>query len=185
MLATVADSLLSVAWHTRTRLTTCETSLSINAMENDMHSSLTIANRFWDLAQDARAQLTPMQMLKLVFLAHGWMLGLHGRPLIRDRIEAWKYGPVIPTLYHEIKAYRGSPIRSRLAAPRTDRISGDADDIISQVFEIYGDWSGPELSQLTHERDSPWDQVFDEVDWGQIIPTGVIRNYYEQLARSK
>ena len=37
-----------------------------------------------------------MQVLKLVYYCHAWMLGLYGRPLIRQPIEAWRYGPVVP-----------------------------------------------------------------------------------------
>lgn len=40
------------------------------------------------------------------------MLGLYGVPLIRDDVQAWKYGPVIPQVYHAgaVKDYRGRPV---------------------------------------------------------------------------
>jgi uncharacterized phage-associated protein len=57
----------------------------------------TVANRFLELAEAEGRSLTPLQLMKLVYIAHGWMLGIHQRPLIKDHIEAWKLGPVIPT----------------------------------------------------------------------------------------
>lgn len=147
-----------------------------------MLSSRTVANHLVRLAQNAGRSLTPMQVLKLVFLCHGWMLGLYGRPLIRDRIEAWKYGPVIPDLYHAVKRYRNRPVEAPVNAPR-ERLDAQQDHLIGQVFDIYGDWTGEELSHLTHERGSPWDQVFDDDGWGLGIPTGVIKDYYARQAR--
>jgi uncharacterized phage-associated protein len=144
-----------------------------------MVSSATVANRLLELAD---YQLTPMQVLKLVFLSQAWMLGLHGKALIGDRIEAWKYGPVIPDLYHTVKRYRGGPITKPLRAARSERMSTEERELVDEVFRVYGDWTGPELSHLTHKPGSPWDQVFEDGGWGQVIPTGVIRDYYERQA---
>jgi uncharacterized phage-associated protein len=56
-----------------------------------MHSSINVAKWFVDKAAKEGKTLTPLQLMKLVYIAHGWMLGTYGRPLIKDRIEAWKY----------------------------------------------------------------------------------------------
>ncbi|MBV9510077.1 MAG: DUF4065 domain-containing protein, partial [Caulobacteraceae bacterium] len=82
-----------------------------------MHDSRTVANRFLELARERGQMLTPMQLLKLVYIAHGWMLGLAGRPLIRDEVQAWQYGPVIPPLYNAVRSYRRDPVSQSLAQP--------------------------------------------------------------------
>jgi uncharacterized phage-associated protein len=145
------------------------------------YRSTVVANRLLELANQCGRNLTPMQLLKLAFLCHGWMLGLYGRPLISDRIEAWKYGPVIPKLYHAVKQFRGSPITVTLSAPQQE-LSAEADNIVEQVFDIYGSWTGPQLSHLTHEDGSPWAQTYDEDRLGVVIPDRVIRRFYEQQA---
>ena len=63
-----------------------------------MHSSIRIAVEFLELAKNQThyKEITTMQLLKLVYIAHGWMLGLYDKPLISDEVEAWQYGPVIP-----------------------------------------------------------------------------------------
>ncbi len=60
------------------------------------------------------AVLTPLQVLKLVYLAHGWCLGVHTQPLIDESVEAWRAGPVIRPLYNVIKQDGSSGITERL-----------------------------------------------------------------------
>jgi uncharacterized phage-associated protein len=72
-----------------------------------------VANHFLDLAQDSRGTLSPMKIQKLVYFSHGWHLSINnGRALIDEAVQAWTYGPVIPSLYHEFKKYGNGPITS-------------------------------------------------------------------------
>lgn len=117
-----------------------------------MKSSITIANEFLELAKESKNPLTPMQLLKLVYIAHGWMLGIYNRPLVKDRVEAWQYGPVIPALYKQIRKYRSNPVSAKIKpfGQREDSLDDDERDIIRQVYGVYGEMSGPRLSRITH-----------------------------------
>ena len=75
-----------------------------------MFSSISIANKLIEIAESDGKFLTPMKLLKLAYICHGWMLALHDRPLIFDEIHAWKYGPIIPKLYQKIQKHRNDPI---------------------------------------------------------------------------
>jgi uncharacterized phage-associated protein len=123
-----------------------------------------------------------MQLLKLVFLCHGWMLGLYRQPLIRDEIQAWKFGPVIPELYRAVRSYRNQPVL-RPVDRRRPNFDALEDDLIGQVFDAYGRYSGPALSNITHEPGSPWDQVWSPRERSVPIPDEIIEAYYERLAR--
>jgi len=41
-----------------------------------MYESLTVADGFLELSRERHRALTPMQLLKLDYIAHGWRLGL-------------------------------------------------------------------------------------------------------------
>ena len=146
-----------------------------------MHDSRVVANRFLELAAAANDTLTPMQLLKLVYIAHGWMLGLHGRPLVRDEIQAWQYGPVIPRLYNAIRQYRSNPVEGPVAASRED-LDADELSIIKQTFEGYGDMSGPALSRLTHAPNTPWHVSYIPGTFGCEMSNDIIENHYRALA---
>ena len=146
-----------------------------------VHSSIAVANRFLAKASEIGKPLTPMQLLKLVYLAHGWMLGLYGRPLISDDVEAWQYGPVIPKLYNAIRHFKNSPVVGPLKASDS-ALDADEADIVDQTFEIYGSKTGPALSRLTHMPGGPWEMVYERGSFGTDIPNEIIEDHYRQLA---
>jgi uncharacterized phage-associated protein len=134
----------------------------------------------WRAQQEGRA-LTPMQVLKLVYIAHGWLLGLNARPLVNEEIEAWQYGPVIPSLYHAYKQCGAGFIRD---------FSGSGDEgfeylelaIMDQVWNGYGHRSGISLSTLTHEPGTPWSLTVKDSGLGAVISNDLIEDYYRRKA---
>ena len=132
--------------------------------------------------------LTPMQVLKLTYLCHGWMLGLYGEPLSRQQVEAWRWGPVIPDVYYGLRRYGGRPVPELidLHSLHIDNVPlpGKEADLVRQVIEKYGDFTGPQLSTLTHELGSPWAQVWRPgLRQAAVIPDQIIQQYYGDLAR--
>jgi len=147
-----------------------------------MYDVLTVADAILKIAKGKGQMLTPMQLVKLTYIAHGWSLALRGKGLFRNQIEAWQYGPVIPDLYHVTKCYGRNPI------PFTD--IGDVDDVrlasedaqfVEQVFQRYGHFDGIKLSYLTHKPNTPWTKVYDK--WSSMpIPDELIAQHYRDLA---
>src|SRR5436190_8185336 len=87
--------------------------------------SLAVANRFVELANESGAtQFSLMKLLKLVYFAHGWHLALTKRPIIDERLEAWKFGPVAPDVYHSFKSC--NPLHIEKTAQTLDNLSLDS-----------------------------------------------------------
>lgn len=147
-----------------------------------MHDSRTIANRFLALAREGGDSLTPMQVLKLVYIAHGWMLGLYGRPLIKDDVQAWQYGPVISPLYNAVRQYGGGAVTGPIRAPVSDTLSDQEEDLVKQVYDEYGSFTGPALSRLTHASGTPWALTYVPGEFGTRISTDLIEDHYRHLA---
>lgn len=148
-----------------------------------LHSPVAVANKILELAEQSGNAVTPLQLIKLVYLSHGFMLGLYGRPLVREKAEAWTYGPVFRSLYRAVKRFRSDPVQGRLPGP-SETFDELEEDLIRQVYEIYGKRNGIALSQLTHQPGSPWSQVWDEGrGHSTIISNDVLQDYYSRLAR--
>ena len=123
---------------------------------------------------------TPMHVLKLAYISHGWMLGLMDDVLLYEPIEAWRYGPVVPSIYHRYKSFGGQAID----LTPVDR-SGDLDpmqcSVIEAVDDVYRDFSAIVLSGLTHKKNTPWHKTVRLYGVGAIIPNNVIAEYYKEF----
>lgn len=166
-------------------------------------SSEAVANEILRLAEESGKPVTPMKLQKLVYISHGWCLGFFGVPLINEQVEAWKYGPVIPSLYHKFKSFGSDQISGRAhlivrkgsgftrVIPSLENddpdFANDGQEVIRAVFEHYSQYSASQLSNATHESGSPWHKVYHD-QWkgsppqGTDIPENIIKEYYHKLA---
>ena len=127
--------------------------------------------------------ITPMKLIKLVYIAHGWYLGLTEQTLIDENPEAWKYGPVISSLYHEYKHLGNSPIKKGFSQPV--KLDNKVEKFLDKIWEVYGNYSATELSAKTHQSNTPWYKVWNNIkneDYFFIqIPENFIRDYYKNM----
>ena len=134
---------------------------------------------------------TPMQLLKLVYIAHGWNLAINDRPLVTDCIEAWRYGPVISDLYHGLKKWGNTPVQELLPIPSSGAtiLSSEEKAVVDEVLDVYGNLNGIQLSNLTHSSNTPWYNVyFDEggqyKNRAQITDQRIKQHFVELASRN-
>ena len=142
----------------------------------------------------SKSPLTVMKVNKLAYISHGFTLAIQDRQLFRDRIEAWKYGPVVPSLYYTLKEFGGNNIHTLpycgtdLDGPQlakrleftTVSIPEQHKAIVDRVLDVYGNYSGVGLSTITHTKGSPWHQCYREGETGIMIPDEITKKYYKQ-----
>jgi uncharacterized phage-associated protein len=125
-----------------------------------------IANFFLEMAKDSSETLSPMKLQKLVYYAQGWYAGYTNERLIDEEVEAWQYGPVLPSLYAEFKEFGSSPItrkayewksfkRSEVATVQDETVRA----FLSSVWNAYSKYTAIALSEFTHAVGGPWDQI--------------------------
>ena len=128
-------------------------------------------------------ETTPMHVIKLVYLAHGWMLALHDVPLINEPVEAWRYGPVISSVYQRYKAYGGFPITST-SSDQSEKLDVRQEQIIKDTVEAYRSHGPWDLSEITHRKGSPWDTATRSFGLAGDIPDELIQRHYKRLAEA-
>ena len=158
-----------------------------------MYSSAAIANRFLVTADDEGADLTPMKIQKLVYIAHGWHLAYKEEPLCLEVVQAWRWGPVFHDLYHSVKRWGRQPITSPIqdywdgeiySVEDDDVPNGDVHfgaELIDAVWGVYGSFNAAKLSAITHAEGTPWSSIYDENRRYAEIPNELIRDYYKSL----
>lgn len=133
------------------------------------YSAYAIANAFVQRSLEGKLSgLSPMKLQKLMYYAQAWHLKVKGAPLLDDNFARWKFGPVIPSIYHEFKDFGANDITARAnTLSREDgrykvHIPKVPDDdqttwaLIDAIIKRYGDMSAQSLSARTHQEGSAW-----------------------------
>lgn len=137
--------------------------------------------------------VTPLKLQKLIYFLHGWHLAFTEKPAVSERFLAWRYGPVLDSVYREFRHFGSAPITDY--ATEFDPISGkniayvigdsNADskkfgETLSNVLNSYGHLGGLQLSALSHAQGSPWQTT----EQSTIIDDAVVRDYFKALAQT-
>jgi uncharacterized phage-associated protein len=149
------------------------------------YSAIKVANEFLRLAREDNPPrpLTPLQLIKLVYIAHGFSLVYLQTPLLNEQPQAWQYGPVVPSLYHAIKQYGANPITSPILGDTDPQeLSEDARNLIAAVYRTYAHLSGIQLSNMTHQPNTPWSEAWNVAGKNAVISNNTIQAHYRELA---
>lgn len=151
---------------------------------------IAVANEF--ILKAAPNGLEHMKIQKLVYLAHGWWLGFDDAPILSEHPQVWKHGPVFKSLYNILSGAGRSPILNPRAdnpfapIPRVDDADHQALSLIEWVWRKYEMDTAYQLSDFTHKKGSPWQQIAAEnnykVPHDTVIPAARIRTYFQALA---
>lgn len=148
-----------------------------------MYNPICIVNEFIELAKKNGDNLTHMQAQKLLYIAHGYSLAFLNEPLLEEPVCAWRYGPVIPSVYYALRHNRSNAIASK--APTTsvepEVIDSKTESLLTMIYETYGKLSGVVLSEFTHRPGTPWSQAMVKKE--NIISDASIKDYYLRLIK--
>ncbi len=147
-----------------------------------------IANFFLDKADGDNVPLTQLKLIKLIYIAYGWVLATLDRRLFDEPIQAWKHGPVIPSIYHEFKHFKNEPIIGFRAVnfdldektetePRIDK-KDEANRVLDRVWDAYKHASAAGLVSLTHREGTPWYKHYKPNKYDTHIPDEDIKAHF-------
>lgn len=161
--------------------------------------ALSVANYFIKIANEAGEDIRPLGLMKRVYIAHGFSLAINNQSLLDprfDEVEAWRYGPVIPSVYHSFKHLRDNPITTSDYAPRIQIDDNgevtfsepmlkdtDAEKIVRMVWQRYLHCSDSQLVTLTHQDGTPWKRLY-KAGQNVTIPDEYTKLYYEAIVNS-
>lgn len=134
------------------------------------------------IVDKSEAPITPMKLLKLVYIAHGYMLGMDGRPLLDEQVQAWKFGPVVASVYQAVRDYRSSPVTKVAGAGEWAGLLTIRElMIISIVLDKYGRVDAVALSGATHKPGTPWSTTWSMRQQNTEISNDLITHFYRNM----
>lgn len=159
-------------------------------MKDIPHDVRAVANYILDSAHSYRIEnVTLMQLLKLVYLSHGWSLVFSNTPLVRQLPQAWQLGVIYPTIYKQLVKCGNTPIGKRLIDKytnltfTTNMLSETQQKIIKAVCLSYGRMNAYDLSNIITKRGSPWEITISKEGIYKEIPINVMQEYFRTLAK--
>jgi uncharacterized phage-associated protein len=147
------------------------------------YNTVTIANYF--IQEKLKfGKITSMKLIKLVYLAYSWYVTLNDgkKRLTEEHCQAWKYGPVFPSLYKIIKREGNINIVSPLPSDKEEILSKEDVEFLDKIWDMYGRYDGIELSAMTHAEGTPWREVYCR-DCNSEIPDESIIEHYKPLLK--
>tara|TARA_B110000881_G_C18218780_1_gene337941 strand:+ start:39 stop:521 length:483 start_codon:yes stop_codon:yes gene_type:complete len=149
--------------------------------------SQALANFFIEKANEEKINITNMQLQKLMFIGYGWTLSLTGNDLTDEEgFEAWQHGPVIPSIYHELKHHGDRSITNYATdydlidnivyIPKIKTQQNKL--ILDKVWSTYKNFNAWSLRDLTHQNDTPWKQVYKQGISNIKIDSTFVNQYY-------
>jgi uncharacterized phage-associated protein len=147
-------------------------------------SALTAAETLVEIGGKAFSNL---QIQKLLYLAQMFYLGQNSKAMFDDDFEAWKLGPVIPSVYQNAKIYGSRPV-GNLFTSRIYPTDSSEYAMLEKIVRELPDKSPWKLVSITHWDKGAWAKNYTQGDFGCAIPKTDILEEYEkrvQLSREK
>lgn len=141
----------------------------------------------------SKTKCTQLKLQKLVYLCYADYLCDTGKELFKDLIYAYKYGPVVDSVYERYKKYGYKPIEEEKEdidstvpeMPAKSRIlfaEDGTEKIISidSTLKKYGHLTARQLVDLTHRDSAPWTMT-PKGTWifNSVIKPETIKQYHK------
>ncbi|MDR1166604.1 MAG: DUF4065 domain-containing protein [Deltaproteobacteria bacterium] len=178
--------------------------------DSDMtiNSAIAVANWFIEQNQIDPSALTHLKIQKMLYFAQGWHLAHLDIPLFEDPIEAWKYGPVVRSVYRALNSYQDNIITAPimgyvlkdldytpLGTPQFSSLNNNSIDFMRWIWDSYSKMEAWKLVSISHAKNSPWDKVAnprttrsaatDNELFGEyydlVIPVELMKSYFKSL----
>lgn len=140
------------------------------------NTALDIANKILAKASifEYDEPISNMKLQKLLYYQQGFHLAYFEAPLFDEEIEAWMYGPVVPSVYNHFKEYKNRGIEYK---GDVIELSPEEEALFNEVYKIYGSYSAIGLMDMTHDE-TPWKSTNPGV--GSIITKDKLKSFFKK-----
>ena len=119
--------------------------------------------------------VTNLKLQKLLYYCQAVHLVLNNDiPLFTDKIEAWEYGPVVPSVYQKYKRCKGC-----ITEKGSVQLASKDIEAIDITLDSYGSYSASQLISAVH-AEKPWIEAFDK-GRNTEITTRAMFDYYKTI----
>lgn len=141
---------------------------------NSMRKAKSVANYVIAYGMKIGHPVSNLQLQKILYYIQVYFLKKKGVPFFKDEIEAWQFGPVIPTVYYQYAAFGPAPI-TMFKTPKIDLEQEEKIELEQIVREktVLSLWDT--LADI-HKKGKAWDMYY-KVNERNVIPKKAMELY--------
>ena len=115
-------------------------------MSKKRHSAIEVAKALLYSAAQDRMKINHLKLQKLLYLLQGWCLYFLNHKFFDDKIEAQKYGPIIPSIWYTYGEYKNDVIGD--SGEPISQLDFKEEELLKEVWRVYKNYDSLELSQM-------------------------------------
>lgn len=139
-----------------------------------MRKAKSVANYVIAYGMKIGHPINNLQLQKILYYIQVHFLKKKGIPFFKDEIEAWQFGPVIPTVYYQYAAFGPAPI-TMFKTQKIDLEQEEKKDL-EQIVKEKAILSLLEIVADTNKKWKAWDMYY-KVNERNIIPKKAMELY--------
>ena len=152
---------------------------------------LDIARYVINYCNKNNAHISNLKLQKILYFIQAGFYMNKGIECFNEDIEAWKYGPVVPEVYHEFKQYGSNNIpyiteywdfsdgvfNCKNIKYNDDFIDDNDKMIINQLIDLCNERTASQLVDITHKQ-TPWLESYAS-GINNIISKDKLQNFFK------
>lgn len=101
---------------------------------------------------------------------------------MRQEYQAWRFGPVIPDLYHSVRQHGANTVPYAIPGFDCPEYDAGTEQLVSHICDRWGRWPGARLAFLSAGYGSPWWRTYYRPGQNDrpTIPNALIEQYYRR-----
>lgn len=129
--------------------------------------------------------ITHLKLQKLLYYAQGISLGMFGKPLFEENIEAWQHGPVVRDVYCKFSMFGRKNIEISIDKEKEDILNKiennrEVSEVLNLTYDNFAIYTAWQLRQMTHQDNTPWDITQKNKGLGSVIDNQLIKEYFKE-----
>ena len=147
-------------------------------MENKLYHADAVARYIIMRCNNKEDAISNLKLQKILYFVQAEFLLVKNQPCFSEEIEAWDFGPVVPSVYHRYKIYGSSNI-PYVSAEKDFPFSEEDKKLIDGIICQCVKYSALELMKMTHNQ-APWQNAYRPYR-SEKITNESIRKYFMEL----
>ncbi len=144
-----------------------------------MYRASDIARYIIERCKENSRPISNLKLQKILYFVQAEFLVTKNQPCFAEEIEAWDFGPVVPSVYYEYRVFGGANIPCIGKSLIRRSISARDREILNGIIDECSSYSASALVEITHNQ-TPWIEAYEKGGYNNEITIESIKAYFEE-----